>query len=93
MGGWGVGFPTPLQIFHGYALKNVFLISRLLEFQYYTVLNIFSKNHENPSRTFLFMDDFSRVGVIVSSIPLIYYLHFVEKLLYLHYYYEIALGA
>ena len=79
-GGGGVGFPTPLRIFHCYALKNDFLILRLLEFQYYTVLNVFSKNHENPSRTFLFMDDFSRVGVIVSSIPLIYYLHFVEQI-------------
>ena len=75
MGG-GVGFPTPLRIFLGFALKNDFLILRLLEFQYYTVLNVVSKNHENPSRTFLFMDDFSRVGVTVSSIPLMYYLHF-----------------
>ena len=74
-----VGFPTPLRIFHGYALKNDFLILRLLDFQFYTVLNVVSKNHENPSRTFLFMDDFSRVGVTVSSIPLIYYLHFVKN--------------
>ena len=64
-----VGFPTPLQIFHDYALKNYFLILRLLEFQYFTVLNAFSKNHENPSRTFFFMDDFSRVGITISSIP------------------------
>ena len=92
MGG-GVGFPTPLRIFHGYALKNDFLILRLLEFQYYTVLNVVSKNHENPLRTFLFMDDFSRVGVTVSSIPLINYLHFVKNDFFCITIYEIALGA
>ena len=77
--GGGVEFPTPLRILHGYALKNDFLILRLLEFQYYTVLNVVSKNHENPLSTFLFMDDFSRMGVTVSSIPLMNYLHFVKK--------------